>query len=251
MQASLGSPAAAGRRPRTSARAQGSVASSFGGCRSVMRRDGRRLGSGRRSLAVRAAADGISGGKVAWAEQLPGGAAPPPAVTKGNAEFLDLGVEFLSGRDGIDLAELNELFEKVGFPRREPALLQVALDNTHRIVWVRSCKQSRVARMGQLLGFARATSDGVFNATIWDVAVAPAWQRSGLGRALMERLTAALVADGIPTISLYAEPKVVGLYKKLGFQSDVQGIKGMAFQRRKGSGADAQKGRPAAAGSRR
>lgn len=62
--------------------------------------------------------------------------------------------------------------------------------------------QSRLARLGQLVGFGRATSDGVLSATIWDVAVAPAWQRAGLGRALMERLTARLVADGIPTITL-------------------------------------------------
>lgn len=48
----------------------------------------------------------------------------------------------------------------------------------------------------------------VFTATIWDVAVAPAYQRLGLGRALVERLTARLVDDGIPTITLYAEPKV-------------------------------------------
>lgn len=51
-------------------------------------------------------------------------------------------------------------------------------------------------------------SDGVFSAIIWDVAVTPVWQRSGLGRAMMERLTRDLVEDGIPTIALYAEPKV-------------------------------------------
>jgi GNAT superfamily N-acetyltransferase len=51
-------------------------------------------------------------------------------------------------------------------------------------------------------------SDGMFSATIWDVAVAPAWQRSGLGRAMMERLTRGLVEDGIPQITLYAEPQV-------------------------------------------
>lgn len=31
----------------------------------------------------------------------------------------------------------------------------------------------------------------------------------------------------------YAEPNVVGLYEKLGFVRDPEGIKGMAFQRRK------------------
>jgi hypothetical protein len=43
----------------------------------------------------------------------------------------------------------------------------VALANTHRLIWIRSLKQSRVSRLGQLLGFARATSDGVLSATIW------------------------------------------------------------------------------------
>lgn len=38
--------------------------------------------------------------------------------------------------------------------------------------------------------------------------MSPAWQRSGLGRAMIERLTHQLVEDGISTITLYAEPQV-------------------------------------------
>lgn len=60
---------------------------------------------------------------------------------------------------------------QVGFPQRDPARLKMALDNSHIVLWIRSMKQSRWARQGQLLGFARATSDGALNATIWDVAV--------------------------------------------------------------------------------
>jgi hypothetical protein len=37
---------------------------------------------------------------------------------------------------------------------------------------------------------------------------------------MMERLTRGLVVDGIPQITLYAEPQVVGLYRKLGFRED-------------------------------
>jgi ribosomal protein S18 acetylase RimI-like enzyme len=66
------------------------------------------------------------------------------------------------------------------------------------------------------VAIARATSDGALSATIWDVAVQPSWQRSGLGRAMMERLVRNIVEKGIPTITLYAEPNVVGLYEKLG-----------------------------------
>eukprot|EP00882_Tetradesmus_deserticola_P008157 GHRQ01008596.1.p1 GENE.GHRQ01008596.1~~GHRQ01008596.1.p1 ORF type:complete len:262 (+),score=88.88 GHRQ01008596.1:305-1090(+) len=181
--------------------------------------------------------DGVCTDKALLNDRLTGSSSvtvlPPPTISKPDAEFLSLGLEFVEARDGIKITELNELFEKVGFPRRDPDRLRVALDNTHRLIWIRSAKQSRVARLGQLLGFARATSDGVFSATIWDVAVSPAWQRSGLGRAMIERLTQQLVQDGISTITLYAEPQVVGLYKKLGFVDDPEGIRGMAFQRKR------------------
>lgn len=59
----------------------------------------------------------------------------------------------------------------------------------------------------------------------------PAWQRSGLGRGLIERVTASLVNEDITTVSLYAEPNVVGLYNRLGFVANPDGIKGMAFEK--------------------
>lgn len=37
----------------------------------------------------------------------------------------------------------------------------------------------------------------------------------------------------IRTAPQYAEPNVVGLYEKLGFMKDPEGIRGMAFQRKK------------------
>lgn len=59
----------------------------------------------------------------------------------------------------------------MGFPRRDEEKLLTALENTHALFWIRATRQSKWAKVGQLLGFARATSDGVFNAVIWDVAV--------------------------------------------------------------------------------
>ncbi|GLI60730.1 hypothetical protein VaNZ11_002956 [Volvox africanus] len=187
--------------------------------------------------AVAGGGDGISPDKTTYGsrlEEATGGVLRPPPISRPDIDFeTKLGVQFVEGREGILITELNELFEKVGFPRRDPDRLRVALENTYHIIWVRATKQSRLARQGQILGFARATSDGALSATVWDVAVNPAWQRSGLGRALMERLTKKLVEDGIPTITLYAEPQVVGLYEKLGYVRDPDGIRGMAFQRRK------------------
>lgn len=181
---------------------------------------------------VGASVEGICPDKTSWG--LVGPAVPlAPRISRTDADFLAVGVEFLDDPSGLKIGELNELFEKVGFPRRDPERLKVALANTHKLIWIRAIKQSRFARMGQLLGFARATSDGSISATIWDVAVNPAWQRVGLGRAMMERLTKRLVEDDIRIITLYAEPNVVGLYEKLGFVKDPEGIRGMAFQRKR------------------
>jgi len=83
------------------------------------------------------------------------------------------------------------------------------------------------------VGFARATSDGVFNATIWDVAVLPAWQGCGIGRAMMERLTAALVEEGIANVNLFAEPAVESMYGKMGWSASPGGVRGMAYDKSK------------------
>jgi hypothetical protein len=60
---------------------------------------------------------------------------------------------------------------QVGFPRRAPQRLNLALQHTHRVLWIRCIRRSRLGRVGKLVGFARATSDGALTATIWDVAV--------------------------------------------------------------------------------
>ena len=67
--------------------------------------------------------------------------------------------------------------------------------------------------------------------------VHPAWQRGGLGRGLVERLVAALVADGVNAVTLYAEPNVVHMYEKLGFLQDPTMVQGLSFQRTSPAGA--------------
>lgn len=159
-----------------------------------------------------------------------------PSISRSDEYFLKQNLEFVWGDEGLDLAELNNIFTMVGFPSRDLGKLRVALDHTHKILWVRSTRKSRWAQEGQMLGFARASSDKALTATIWDVSVHPAWQRGGLGRGLIERITASLIAEDITTICLYSEPGVVGLYEKLGFQKDPGGVKGMAFQRKSTEG---------------
>lgn len=72
---------------------------------------------------------------------------------------------------------------QVGFPRRAPERLSLALQHTHRVLFIRCIRRSRQGRVGKLVGFARATSDGATTATIWDVAVSvPGAPGAGAGR---------------------------------------------------------------------
>lgn len=78
-----------------------------------------------------------------------------------------------------------------------------------------------------LIGIARATGDGVFNATIWDVAVKPSYQNQGIGRLIIKSMLTKLDDYGISLITLYTRNSKKNFYGKLGFESTDDKIIGM------------------------
>ena len=149
----------------------------------------------------------------------------------------------------IDTRALERLCEAVGWPKRPAEAVEAALEGSFVVA-------SLVARKGagggggagggvsesdspslpppsspsdQLVGLARATSDRAFNATIWDVLVHPDWQGLGLGRALVERTTASLLAAGVGNVTLFAAADAVDFYEALGYEADPDGIRGMFY----------------------
>eukprot|EP00891_Asterochloris_glomerata_P007843 jgi/Astpho2/7843/Aster-06130 len=129
----------------------------------------------------------------------------------------------------VDAAALERLCEKVGWPHRPLAKVETALANS----FLTSCLLLRITQAGsepepdELIGLARATSDHVFNATIWDVLVDPDYQGQGLGKALVEHMVRTLLRRDIGNITLFADANVVDFYRQLGFEADPEGIKGM------------------------
>ena len=123
----------------------------------------------------------------------------------------------------IDLYELEELCDAVGWSRRPLRKVKKALQHSFLVV---TMWEQRGARK-RLIGFSRATSDHAFNATIWDVVVHPSFQGRGLGKALMNQLIKKLRSEDISNVTLFADPQVVNFYKNLGFMPDPEGIKGM------------------------
>ncbi|KAJ0094215.1 hypothetical protein Patl1_16596 [Pistacia atlantica] len=126
----------------------------------------------------------------------------------------------------LNLDHLNSVFVAVGFPRRDPEKIRLALEHTNSLLWI------EYKRTQKPVAFARATGDDVFNAIVWDVVVDPSFQGIGLGKAVMERLIEELLAKGIYNIALYSEPRVLGFYRPLGFVADPDGIRGMVYSRK-------------------
>jgi N-acetylglutamate synthase-like GNAT family acetyltransferase len=80
----------------------------------------------------------------------------------------------------LDMQQLLALFQVAAFWARDRRLedLERAIAHSNPVV---SAWQDQ-----QLVGFARAISDGVYRATIWDVVVHPDHQSKGIGRNLVE-----------------------------------------------------------------
>ncbi len=89
-------------------------------------------------------------------------------------------IQLCADKSKIDLFQLRHLFNLTAFWAQERQIedLQIAIANSEPVI---------SAWDGQrLIGFARATSDGVYRATIWDVIVHGDYQGAGLGRKLVQ-----------------------------------------------------------------
>jgi ribosomal protein S18 acetylase RimI-like enzyme len=137
----------------------------------------------------------------------------------------DTGVRlfFSTDRALIDLYELEELCDSVGWSRRPLRKVRKALNHSFLVVTMWEIRSTQ----RRLVGFSRATSDHAFNATIWDVVVSPRYQGKGLGRLLMQHTIKKLRNEDISNITLFADPHVVDFYRQMGFMVDPEGIKGM------------------------
>lgn len=130
---------------------------------------------------------------------------------------------YLSTCKTVNLEELEKLCDSVGWVRRPIKKVKSALENSFLIVSIFHLNNEKK----NLIGFARVTSDGSFNATIWDVVVHPAFQGRGLGKTLMIEVIKELRNRDISTITLFADPEVIQFYKHIGFIIDPDGVKGM------------------------
>jgi ribosomal protein S18 acetylase RimI-like enzyme len=120
----------------------------------------------------------------------------------------------LSTERPIDLMELERLCDAVGWSRRPMRRVRKALE--YSLLQVGLWRHDQ--RMPKLVGFARCTGDGVVEATVWDVAVHPLYQRVGLGKQLMVYVLDQLKELELDRVTLFADPEVVGFYQDQGWE---------------------------------
>jgi N-acetylglutamate synthase-like GNAT family acetyltransferase len=75
----------------------------------------------------------------------------------------------------------------------------------------------------RLVGFARASSDGVFRAVLWDVVIPEDLQGQGLGRQLVEALLSSPALRTVERVYLMTTNSA-GFYRQLGFEQVVNQV---------------------------
>jgi aralkylamine N-acetyltransferase len=130
---------------------------------------------------------------------------------------------YLSTNKNINLYDLEKLCDSVGWVRRPFRKVKTAIEHSFLIISLFHIQDNNHI----LVGFARATSDHAFNATIWDVVIHPDFQGQGLGKMLIDQIIQQLRYADITTITLFADPQVITFYSNLGFILDPDGVRGM------------------------
>jgi len=113
-------------------------------------------------------------------------------------------------------AELGALREAVGWARNESDY-PAAFAGSFAIFTARDAS-------ARLIGYAALVSDAVRHAFLIDVIVAPAWQRRGLGRALVARAVQHARASGIAIVHVDFTPENEAFYRACGFRIGLAGI---------------------------
>ncbi len=76
----------------------------------------------------------------------------------------------------------------------------------------------------ELVAFARAMTDGVYKAMIFDIIVKSTWRNTGLGGLLMETVMNDPALVNIKHRELYCLAEMVPFYQKWGFTDELTGL---------------------------
>jgi N-acetylglutamate synthase-like GNAT family acetyltransferase len=122
-------------------------------------------------------------------------------------------IQFCDRKSRLDLNQLQALFKLGAFWAQERSLedLSIAIANSEPVV--------SVWDGARLIGFARATSDGIYRATIWDVVIHPDYRGAGLGRKLVETVLSHPHMSRVERVYLMTTHQQ-SFYERIGFEGN-------------------------------
>ena len=122
-------------------------------------------------------------------------------------------IKFCADKEKIDLLQLQQLYKETTFWARSRSLeeIKIAINNSNPVV---SAWDNEI-----MIGCARATSDGIYRAAIWDVVIHPEYQGFGLGRKLLETLITHPLLNRVERIYLTTTHQQK-FYQKIGFKEN-------------------------------
>ena len=122
-------------------------------------------------------------------------------------------IKFCTDKSKIDLVQLQRLYQDTTFWAKDRSIedIEIAISNSNPVVsaW----------NQEKLIGCARATSDGIYRATIWDVVINQDYQGFGLGRKLVETVITHPLLNRVERIYLTTTHQQK-FYEKIGFKEN-------------------------------
>jgi N-acetylglutamate synthase-like GNAT family acetyltransferase len=137
---------------------------------------------------------------------------------------FDLNLVEISHEKDISPIVVQNVYSSVGWQYRNVQDIEKSMKNSFLVT---SAKYKN-----EIIGVARATGDGIFNATIWDLAVKPYYQKKGVGTLIIKSMLNKLSEFDIPLVTLYTSYTKKCFYSKLGFNHNVSGVLGMFIKNR-------------------
>ncbi len=122
-------------------------------------------------------------------------------------------IRFSDRKSEIDLYQIQQLLNVSAFWAKGRSIvdLGIAIANSEPVITVWDGER--------LIGFARATSDGIYRASIWDVAIDPEFRGVGLGSKLVETVLSHPRMNRVERVYLMTTHKQ-RFYERIGFQAN-------------------------------
>lgn len=116
-------------------------------------------------------------------------------------------ITYKTTKENINWQEVADILENAGLSTCTAEQQEIIFNNSYAVVFVYDVER--------IIGVARALSDGISQAAVYNIALQEEYHGKGIGGKLIETLLEQI--KGL-NIILYTHPRTVALYEKYGFR---------------------------------